>query len=131
MSESSNLLPLIQQLENIKTQEQALKKERARLEAELAKAFVAPLGGSKTYPYHGYKVTTKAPVNYKLDAEAWAGIEEKIPPALRPIKNKPEPDPTGCKWLANNEPDLWAICAQAITATPGKPAVTVQPNPTE
>ena len=125
------LLHLIQTLESLVKEEQAIKKERARLEAKLVKSFPAALGSSKTHKHNGYKITTKAPVNYRLDVGIWHSIEDKIPRSLRPVQTKIAADAAGCKWLANNEPDLWAICAQAITATPGKPAVTVQPTPTD
>ena len=125
------LLHLIQTLESLVKEEQAIKKERARLEAKLVKSFPAALGSSKTHKHNGYKITTKAPVNYRLDVGIWHSIEDKIPRSLRPVQTKIAADAAGCKWLANSVPDLSAICAQAITATPGKPAVTVQPTPTD
>ena len=121
------LLHLIQTLESLVKEEQAIKKERARLEAKLVKSFPAALGSSKTHKHNGYKITTKAPVNYRLDVGIWHSIEDKIPRSLRPVQTKIAADAAGCKWLANNEPDLWAICAQAITVTPGKVAVTITP----
>lgn len=120
-------LHLIQTLEGLIKEEQAIKKERARLEAKLAAAFPAALGSSKTHKHSGYKITTKAPVNYKLDVDIWHSIEDKIPRSLRPVQTKIAADAAGCKWLANNEPDIWAVCAQAITVTPGKVAVTITP----
>ena len=66
------------------------------------------------------------PVTRKLDVEAWDKVRDICPPDMQPIKVKLEADATGCKYLANNEPALWAKISPAFETKPGKIGVKVE-----
>lgn len=109
-----------------KREETAANKRRIAIEEQIAQALDVPAEGSKTHKLDSFKVTMTQPVTRKLDADAWALVSDKIPPALHPVKVTLSADATGCKYLANNEPEIWAICAKAIETKPGKVGVKVE-----
>ena len=109
-----------------KRAEQKAQAARYKIEAELCKALETRDEGAITHKLDGYKVTLTQPVSRKVDAEAWEMVKRTIPAALRPVKMKLEADATGCKWLAENEPDLWRKVASAFEAKPGKVSVKVE-----
>lgn len=85
--------------------------------------------GSKTHTSEaGHKVTITARINRRLDAKKWAEIEPDVPEALRPVKYRPALDLKGIRYLKANEPEIYAICAQAFTTSPGKTGVKVVLN---
>ena len=99
---------------------------------ELAAAIHAATGhtaeGQKTYyDADGWKIVVKAPLIRSMDWKAWEQVKDQIHPDLHPIKIKKELDEKGVKWLMANEPDLYAVVAQAITTKPGTVQVTVTP----
>ena len=47
---------------------------------------------------------------------------------LLPLKVKELLDEKRLKYIRNNEPEVYAIFAKALTATPAKPNVTVEAN---
>jgi len=77
----------------------------------------------------GYRITTTYGVNRTVDAAALDAIRPQIPAALfeQAITYKPALVLAGVRFLMNNEPDTWAVLAQAVTAKPSKPAVKVEP----
>jgi len=100
--------------------------ERLAIEAQLAEAFEVPQEGTKAHKTENYKITVGQPVYRKLDILVWDKVKGKIDPKLHPIKTKIEADATGCKYLANNEPEIWKAIAPAFTATPGKVSIKVE-----
>jgi plasmid stabilization system protein ParE len=109
-----------------KSAETAANKSRIAIEDQIAQALDAPQEGSKTHNLDKYKVTLSQPVTRKLDADIWAKVSHLVPESMRPIKVKIEADATGCKYLANNEPETWAKIAQAFETKPGKIGVKVE-----
>lgn len=109
-----------------KKAENDAKDKRISIEAELAALLEFPEEGSKTHNVDDYKIVIKGVINRKLDEEKWQQIESQIPENLRPVKTKLVLDDTGVKWLKNNEPEIYAIAAEAITVTPGKTSVSVE-----
>lgn len=101
----------------------------ARIEAE--QALIALCGvkpeGSSTHKGERYKVMTTGTMYRKVDEAALGAVRSALPAAIfdQAFKFKPEVITAGIRYLQQNEPDLYAIAAQAITATPGKPAVEV------
>lgn len=85
-------------------------------------------GSATTRTPLGKKIVLKNKTNYKLDGTKLLKVRNKIPEALLPLKVKELLDETRLKYLRNNEPDVYAIFAEAITATPAKPNVTVEAN---
>lgn len=109
-----------------KRAENAANKRRIEIEEQLAQALDVPSEGSKSHKLDAYKVTLTQPVTRKLDEDIWAKVSGLIPEALRPVKVKLEADAAGCKYLANNEPDMWKKIAKAFEARPGKIGVKVE-----
>jgi hypothetical protein len=107
----------------------------ARVEAELA--LIALVGvkaeGSSTHKGERYKVMTTGTMYRKVDEAALGAVRSALPAAIfdSAFKFKPEVITAGIRYLQQNEPELYAIAAQAITATPGKPAVEVSAIPME
>ncbi|MGV8956021.1 MAG: hypothetical protein ACOH2M_33320, partial [Cypionkella sp.] len=67
-------------------------------------------------------------INRLFDAAQLEAIRPRIPAALfgQVVRYKPEPVLQGLRYLKNNEPDTYAVLAQALTATPGKTGVRVE-----
>ncbi len=103
-----------------------LQKELEEIEKEMLPELESVEGGSKSNKLEHYKITIKRPLYHSIDGEAWERVRDKIPTELWPIKLKTEADDKGCKWLAENKPELWAIAAQAISVKPGKPNFTIE-----
>lgn len=116
---------MCERLAEAKRAESRARDERVKIEEAIAAELECPVDGSKTHKLEGWKVTIKRPVNRRLDAEAWDRVKASIPPEWHPVEYKPSLSATGCKWLAKNEPEAWARCAEAITETEGKVSVTV------
>lgn len=108
-----------------KSQEEAARKRRYEIEAELTDALDAKDEGSITHDLDGYKVTLTQPVSRKVDPKMWAMVSKDCPRELHPIKTKIEADAAGMKWLAENQPDVWRKIATAFETKPGKIGVKV------
>lgn len=103
----------------------------ARIAAEQAVICQLPQRdeGSVTASGLSYKVAVTYGMNRTVDAAALDAVRSKIPEALfeKAVTYKPALVLAGLRYLQNNEPDTYAVLAQAITAKPSKPAVRVEP----
>lgn len=122
----SNLDNLLADWIEAKKAETLANRQRLAIEEQIVEAMDVPAEGSKTHKLDHYKVTLTQPVARKLDVVAWEKVRDLCPPDVQPIKVKVEADATGCKWLAQNEPDLWAKIALAFETKPGKVGVKVE-----
>jgi hypothetical protein len=102
--------------------------QRIAIEEQIVAALGARDEGAQTHTVGDYKVTLTQPVTRKLDEKKWSLVASQCPAALQPVKVKVEADATGCKWLANNEPEIWRKIADAFTTTKGKVGVKVEKN---
>lgn len=125
MSSTSNVTGLCGAWLEAKRREEEAKASRIKIEDEISEALDAKAEGSITHKVEPYKVTLSQPIYRKMDWEMWKTIKGDIPAELWPVKMKLEVDDAGCRWMMENRPDLWAIVAKAITATPGKIGVKV------
>jgi hypothetical protein len=102
----------------------------ARIEAEAALLALVqcPDEGSKTYRGLRFKVTVTGNVSRRVDEAALAGVRERLGESMfeRAFRFKPEVSVTGIKYLRDNEPQLYAVAAEAIVATPGKSSVKAE-----
>lgn len=102
----------------------------ARIEAETALLALVecPAEGSKTYRGGTYKVTVTGNVHRKVDEAALSAVREKLGESIfsTVFRFKPDVSTTGIKYLRDNEPELYLVASQAITATPGKSSVRVE-----
>jgi hypothetical protein len=109
-----------------KRREDEARKSRIEIENQISVALEKKPEGAITHKLEHYKVTLTQPIYRKLDVEKWVTVKTLIDQKLWPIKVIVEADATGCKYLANNEPALWALVADAFTVTPGKVGVEVK-----
>jgi len=109
-----------------KRREDEARKSRIEIENQISVALEKKSEGSITHKLEHYKVTLTQPIYRKLDVEKWTTVKTLIDQKLWPIKVIVEADATGCKWLAKERPDLWALVADAFTVTPGKIGVEVK-----
>lgn len=72
-----------------------------------------------------FKIVVTTNVGYSMDWKAWDKLSKQIPVELHPIKQKPEIDPRGVKWLMTNRPDLYRVLAQALTKKINKPSIAI------
>lgn len=104
--------------------------QAARIAAESDLAHLVPVKpeGSTTTTVDGYKVTTTGVINRSLDEAVLSIVKAELPAAIfeRAVRYKPALDLTGVRYLQQNEPQHYALLAQAITAKPGKTAVKVE-----
>jgi hypothetical protein len=109
-----------------KRREDEARKSRIEIENQISVALEKKSEGSITHKLEHYKVTLTQPIYRKLDVDKWVTVKTLIDQKLWPIKVIVEADATGCKWLAKERPDLWALVADAFTVTPGKVGVEVK-----
>lgn len=77
---------------------------------------------------NAYRITTTYGVNRTIDAAALDAVRAKVPAGLfeQAIEYAPKIKLAGLRYLRNNEPETYALLAQAITAKPAKPSVKVE-----
>jgi hypothetical protein len=109
-----------------KAEEQVANMKRLAIEKELTAALEAKDEGSVTHTLEAHKVTLTQPVTRKVDTIKWEEVKGKIPEAMWPVKVTVSADAAGMKWLAENEPKLWADIAMAFETKAGKLGVKVE-----
>lgn len=121
-----------QTIEQLCTNWLAAKKAEQKANAErvaIEDSIVALTGkrdeGAKTVDATGFKITVTGKISRKMDWKAWETIKAQIPADMHPVKLKPELDEKGCKWLADNQPDIYKLLP--IEVKPAKTAVEVNP----
>lgn len=103
----------------------------ARIDAEqelIALAGDLSSEGTKTLLTDALKVTITTKINRSVDQEKLIEIASHVPPELgkRLIRWKPDLVLAELRYIERNEPQVYAIVAQAITAKPAKPSVEVK-----
>jgi len=101
--------------------------QHAAAEDALAALVGSKPEGSKTIKGTRFKVMTTGVVYRKVDEAALESVRARLSADTfdQVFRFKPEVVTAGVRYLQNNEPALYAIAAQAITATPGKVRVEV------
>lgn len=117
---TTNIEALCRDWIEAKKAENAANRQRIAIEEQIAQALESRPEGAITHKLDGYKVTLTQPVTRKLDVDAWEKVKGLIPMSLAPVKTKIEADGTGCKYLAENRPEIWAKIATAFETKPGK-----------
>ena len=119
---------LVEDLLDAKAAESAARSARVEVEERLLALLPVRDEGSVTEKHDGCKVTVTYPVNRTIDPAALAAVRASVPAALydQAIEYAPKLNLSGLKSLRNNEPEVYAILAEAITAKPGKPSVKVE-----
>ena len=109
-----------------KSREDQAKEERIEAEQKIVDEYGCKDEGSQTVKPDGYKVTITRRMNRTIDEAAWDSVSGKIPANLSPVKYRPSLDNRGLKYLRDNEPEIYQIVSEAITAKPGKPSIKVE-----
>jgi hypothetical protein len=101
---------------------------RIRAENDLLALLTPKTEGSVTTSTDGYKVTVTYGFNRTVDEAALNAIKDEIPTGLfdQVINYKPSLILAGLRHIQSNEPDTYAVLAQAITSKPAKPSVKVE-----
>lgn len=120
-------------LEEARIAEAAATARRIECEQSLLRLMPSKAEGSLTERGLHYKVTVTYGVNRTLDVAALDAVRAELPPALfeQAVEYKPAIKTAGLRYLAANEPETYAVLAQAITAKPAKPSVKVEVIPAE
>lgn len=117
-------------LARAKADESAAQKARLQAEAALLAAIVDPLPteGTTRVAAGAYKVTVRTSVSRSVDQEKLQELAKKIPEAVgkRLFRWKPELEMRELRYLQDNEPGMYSVLAEAITAKPAKPSVSVE-----
>lgn len=102
--------------------------ERLRAEQALVELMPAKTEGSASMKGGEYKVSITYAMNRTVDGPALAAVRDSITPDLldQAITYKPSLVLAGLRYLQNNEPDAYAVLAQAITSKPAKPSVKIE-----
>lgn len=109
-----------------KRKEDAAKAERLACEQLICELQPPKSEGSTTLEAGEFKLTLTGSMTYKVDdLDAMREITRGWDAAMVPLKSKTEIDPSGCKWLRANRPDLWAELAKVITVAPAKTSIKV------
>lgn len=116
----------IEAWENAKRIEAQAREQRIEAEQALIDALGCKAEGSQTHTVGDRKVTIQGKMNRCLDENIWQSIARQVPEELRPVKYKAELDMKGVRYLMESHPDVWAMVANAVITTPGKPYVTIK-----
>lgn len=119
-------MELFEQWLKAKRQEDDARRMRIELEMMIVDYYGCKDEGSQTHKEGDFKVTITGKVNRTLDAAAWDSVADKVPANLSPVAYKPSLDLKGLRYLQQNEPEVYRIVAEAITAKPGKPSIKVE-----
>lgn len=122
-------------IDNLAAQWEAAKLEEARaiaarigIEQRMTEVLGVREEGAQQHRGEHYKVTITGVLNRKFDEAALSAVAGRIPTPLllQAVRYKPEPITAGLRYLRNNEPETYAVLAEALTVTPGKPSVKVE-----
>lgn len=127
----TNVTPTIEQLvENLvsaKAEENLANKKRIALEEQIIDRLGKREEGAQTHELtNGVKLTITGKLSYKADMSLLMQLAGQLPENMRPIKTEVKLDETGAKYLRNNEPEVWAMLAPAITTKAAKASVEVK-----
>lgn len=127
MTKATTPEQLAQELIAAKAAEAAANKARVAIEEQLIAALGNKPEGATTHELtNGLKVTVTGKMSYKADMAKLLAICGELPENMRPLKVETKLDETGAKYLRNNEPEVWAQLAPAITVKPAKTSVEIK-----
>ncbi|MTI13810.1 DUF7173 family protein [Sansalvadorimonas verongulae] len=128
LAQPGRLDHLAYQLEQAKKVETEARGARIAIEEEILKNVGVKEEGSATVKSDYYKVTTTGGVTRSLDAKKWADVQGRLPEqiAAKVVRLKPELDTRQFKALADLQPELYGIMAEAVTTKPRKASVKIE-----
>jgi hypothetical protein len=118
---------LVEAWREAKRREQTAEAERVLIGNKLASILGVPEEGAKSHTVGNYSVTVKQPINRTVDWAVFDAAKAVAPEGTHmPEKVKRELDETGLKWIRDNQPELYAEIAKAVTAKPGRIGIEVK-----
>jgi len=117
------------QWRELKRKEETSRDQRIKFEKRLIELIqFKKLEGSQTIKTGQVKITLTAKLNRKLDTHQYLTIRDDIPINLNPIEEKITYKvlDNGCRWLEDNEPEVWQQIVNCLTTTPAKTTVKVE-----
>ncbi len=126
IEQAANALSYAKAREKIET-EARLRAESGLLEL-LRHCETIPTEGTVTTTHGQFKIAVRCSINRTIDRDALCQIAPTVPEevAKRLFRWKPELDLKELRYLESNEPAIYALVAQAITAKPAKPSISVE-----
>lgn len=116
-----------QNLRECKVTEDAAR--RARIAAEEAVLAIAGCKseGSTTTKTAFFKVTTTGKLTRSIEPDTWEAVKSEIPEAIRDrlVRYKPDLVLSELRYIESDEPEIYAVFAQALTIKPAKASVSV------
>lgn len=113
-----------------KSAEAAAIERRVAIGDAIADILGRPDEGSRSHNVCGARVTVTQPINRTVSWERMdlicCQLLARNPELHLPIKTVRELDITGCRWLAEHDPDTYRELSGAITAKPGRVQVKVE-----
>lgn len=112
-----------------KRDEDAANKRRVAIEEMIISTLGEPEEGSATHELaDGSKLTITSKISRTVDEAVWRSIMSKVPESLRPITfvETAKLDLKGLRWLKEHQPEIYAYCAQAVTAKKAKSSIGVK-----
>lgn len=134
MTESLATLPrptlddLADRLAAAKSAENAARDHRIAIEEQIIAAMGVKDEGSFSLEGSRYKVTTTGKLTRTVDDDTLEAIADQIPVAIwnRLVSYTPKLNLKELRYVEQNEPELFAILAKAITTKPAKPSVAIK-----
>lgn len=116
------------QLASAKRVEEIARDARLKAEADLLALLPSTAEGTVTEVVGDLKVSVRYSMNRTVDQAKLSEIAPQVPEAIgkRLFRWKADIEIREMRFLQNNEPDMYALVAQAITAKPAKPSISIE-----
>lgn len=127
--QSHSIFDAIEELSAAREAEDAANARRLRAEeAVLACLGELPDEGTHKEQLGPWQLSVTTSIRRTVDAEALAAIAAKIPEAIgkRLIRWKPDLQVRELRYVQSNEPEIYALLAQVITAKPAKSSIKLE-----
>lgn len=126
--ELSNIDRAALRLLALKEQEAQAKAAREKAEQELLALVDKRDEGTVRADTDMHKIAVRYAMTRSVDADTLAKVAPQIPEAIgkRLLRWKPELVTSEVRYIEANEPEIYAIVAQAMTVKPSKPSITIE-----
>lgn len=112
----------------LKDQEAQAKAAREKAEQDLLALVDKRDEGTVRADTDMHKIAVRFTLTRSVDGEKLAQVAPQIPEAIgkRLLRWKPELVTSEVRYIEANEPEIYALVAQAITVKPSKPSITIE-----
>jgi hypothetical protein len=127
--QSRSIFDAVEELAAARVAEDAANARRLRAEAAVLVCLgKLPEEGTHKEQLGPWQLVITTSIRRTVDAEALAAIAPRIPEAIgrRLIRWKPDLQMRELRYVQSNEPEIYALLAQVITAKPAKPSIKLE-----